>query len=88
MIAQELFKLIRQALGIKPRIRDDGKISIAIYPNDLISICIWHGEGKARRLELIYSTEMNQDREIGGEDWLPAVLDLCTWEQSRKETKP
>ncbi len=85
MIASELFTLIRATLDLKlGGIRDNGTVSIAIYPNDLVSICVWGGEGKTRRLELVYSTEMNMGREVGGEDWVPHVIAFCEWEARRK----
>ena len=87
MIASELFELIRKTLGTKPRIRNDGKVSVAIYPNGLINICTWGGEGKAWRPELVHSTEMPLDCNLDDEVWLPDVLELCEWERSRKGAK-
>lgn len=83
MLASELFETIRAAFGLEPRIRDDGRVSIAIYPKGLISIAVWVGEGKGRRLHLMYSTEMNMEREIGAEDWVVPVMELCEWQEKR-----
>ncbi len=87
MIANELFEIIRASLDLGPGcIRDNGTVSIARWGDGLMSICLWVGEGKGRRLHLMYSSAMNMDREIGGEDWLPAVLELCAEEAKRRPT--
>ncbi len=85
MKAKDLFDLIRRSINLKPGcIRDNGTVSIARWGNDLISIAVWGGEDKTRRLELVYSTAMNLEYDVSNEDWLPLVLEACTWEQSRK----
>ncbi len=94
MRAGELFDLIRVSFGPAPqygegeyryaRVRDSGKVSITLYPDGLICVNVWIGINANRRLKLAYSTEMPQDREVGGEDWVAHVVAFCEWEARRK----
>ncbi len=97
MIASELFDLVRARFGPVPqygeneyryaRVRDSGKVSIALYPDGLICVNVWIGINANRRLNLAYSTEMPQEQEFGDADWIADVIAYCEWQREHKGMK-